>query len=307
MNKKPNITFNTSSGITARTLYCSSCVFFLFILLFSGTAAADSMLWEVKSPTATVYLLGSIHLAKPELYPLAPVIEDSFDKSQNLVLEVNVLKVDQVQLVQRIMAEGMYSGEKSIKDDLSSETYAMLEEHLKKTGLPTVIFLKMKPALLALTLESLEYIQLGFSPDNGIDMYFARKAGNAKPILELESIEEQTDLIVNMPDANLFLKYTIMDLSRVGKQLDRITELWKSGNADAMNTLLIEDSLKEYPELASVMDEMIFKRNRKMAEKIKEYLSTDQTYFVIVGTAHLIGNRSIVEFIEEAGYAVQKH
>jgi len=307
MNKKQNITLNTSSGITARTLYCSSCIFFLFILLFSGTAGADSMLWEVKSPTATVYLLGSIHLAKPELYPLAPVIEDSFDKSQNLVLEVNVLKVDQAQLVQRIMAEGMYSGEKSIKDDLSSETYAMLEEHLKKTGLPTVSFLKMKPALLALTLESLEYIQLGFSPDNGIDMYFARKAGNAKPILELESIEEQTDLIVNMPDANLFLKYTIMDLSRVGKQLDRITELWKSGNADAMNTLLIEDSLKEYPELASVMDEMIFKRNRKMAGKIKEYLSTDQTYFVIVGTAHLIGDRSIVEFIEEAGYAVQKH
>src|SRR5688572_28345170 len=38
-------------------------------------AAGKAFLWRASSPTATVFLLGSIHVARKDLYPLAPPIE----------------------------------------------------------------------------------------------------------------------------------------------------------------------------------------------------------------------------------------
>jgi uncharacterized protein YbaP (TraB family) len=43
-----------------------------------------------------------------------------------------------------------------------------------------------------------------------------------------------------------------------------------------------------------------------MAEKIKEYLSTNNTYFVVVGAAHLVGDKGIAKLMEKAGCSVRK-
>src|SRR5438128_427896 len=36
----------------------------------SATAVSNGLMWRATSPTNTVYLLGSIHLASPDMYPL---------------------------------------------------------------------------------------------------------------------------------------------------------------------------------------------------------------------------------------------
>jgi uncharacterized protein YbaP (TraB family) len=164
----------------------------------------------------------------------------------------------------------------------------------------------MKPALLAITLSSLKLIKLGYSPEQGIDMYFARKAAGKKSILELESTREQMDMLFNLPDADLYLKYTIMDNSKTDAQIDGIMEAWKNGDAEKMNSLVIEETLQEYPELSSLMNQILFKRNGKMAAKIREYLSDDKTYFVVVGAAHLVGDQGLVKLMEKEGYRVRK-
>ena len=95
-----------------------------------------SFLWQVQSPTSTVYLLGSIHLMKKEMYPLNPVIENAFNKSDYLVVEVNPLTIDQKKMQNEIMLKGMYQGDKTVKDDLSDEVFAMLKIHLEKNNIP---------------------------------------------------------------------------------------------------------------------------------------------------------------------------
>ncbi|MBN2242645.1 MAG: TraB/GumN family protein, partial [Acidobacteria bacterium] len=200
---------------------------FLFWISSARPVPAQSLLWEVKSGTATVYLYGSIHYAKPEMYPLDAAVEDAFGKSSALVLELDPLSVDPMEVLQEVLSKGMYAGDKTIKDELSGEVYAMLEEYLEKAGLPPAAFMKMKPALLSITLSTMKVSELGYSPDQGIDMYFARKAAGKKPILELESAGEQMDMLFNLPDAGLYLKYTLMDISRTGEQIEAIVEAWK--------------------------------------------------------------------------------
>ena len=278
----------------------------LLILTLALPASGQSLLWEAKSDTATVYLFGSVHYAKSDMYPLDAVVEDSFEKSSALVLELDPLNMDQVQVMQAIMEKGMYPDDKTIRDEISSEVFATLEEYIESTGLPMSAFIKMKPALLSITLSTLKMTQLGYAPEQGIDMYFALKASGKKPILELESVAEQMDLLFNLPDANLFLKYSIEDVSKSDDQIEGIIDAWRKGNAEMMNTLAIEEPLQQHPELGALMDEILFKRNRRMAEKIRGYLSDNKTYFLVVGAAHLVGDRGLVKLIEKAGYKVRK-
>jgi uncharacterized protein YbaP (TraB family) len=201
--------------------------------------------------------------------------------------------VDQMKIVQELLTKGMHLGDKTIKDELGSEAYAILEEDIESTGLPMENFMKMKPALLSITLSALKVAELGYSPEPGIDLYFAKKASGKKPILELESAREQMDMLLNMPGADLYLKYTIMDNSRTDEQVEGIMEAWRSGDADKMNSLVIEEILREYPDLNTLLDEILFKRNGRMVQKIRGYLSTDKTYFVVVGAPTLSGTRGL--------------
>jgi uncharacterized protein YbaP (TraB family) len=52
--------------------------------------ATKSFLWRVQSKTNTVFVLGSIHYLKKEVYPLNEKIEKAFDQADILVVEANI-------------------------------------------------------------------------------------------------------------------------------------------------------------------------------------------------------------------------
>src|SRR6478672_7160250 len=53
----------------------------------SPTAIRNGLMWKATSATNTVYLLGSIHLASPDMYPLPAQIEAAFRNSAVLIVE----------------------------------------------------------------------------------------------------------------------------------------------------------------------------------------------------------------------------
>src|SRR3569833_4420418 len=67
-----------------------------------GAAAADAeapaarryLFWRASSPGSTVYLLGSIHIGRPEMYPLSSAIDQAFARADALVVEADVTAID---------------------------------------------------------------------------------------------------------------------------------------------------------------------------------------------------------------------
>jgi hypothetical protein len=43
-----------------------------------------------------------------------------------------------------------------------------------------------------------------------------------------------------------------------------------------------------------------------MASKIEDFLKTKETYFVIVGAGHLVGEKGMVEILKKKGYQVDQ-
>jgi hypothetical protein len=67
---------------------------------------------------------------------------------------------------------------------------------------------------------------------------------------------------------------------------------------------VIHRSRDDYPKLLPVYEILVSRRNRTMAAKIEEFLNKGETYFIVVGAAHLVGKDGILERLKEKGYSV---
>ena len=265
-----------------------------------------SFLWKVQSGESTVYLLGSIHFLKKENYPLSPKIENAFEASDRLVVEANIQDQDKISIPQ-IMEKAIYPPDERISAHLSKETYELLKKEGARLGLPPEMTDRQRPWFLSMSLEALEILKLGYDPAYGVDSYFLSKASGKKTILELESVEEQLNLLANLSaqDQEFLLLLTLKDLQNVTREMDSLIQSWKSGDPKGMEPVITK-SIKEDPRLSPVYEKLIYERNRKMLSKIEEYLNGSGTYFVVVGAGHLIGEKGIIETLRRRGHRVEQ-
>ncbi len=267
--------------------------------------SSKSFLWEVSSNTATVYLLGSVHYASPDLYPLNPAITNAFNKSDALVVELSPFTLERKNMENIILQRGFYLGSETIRDNITKKAFDMLEDYLNKSHIPLLSVLKMKPGMLSYVLSSHQFKKMGLSPDLGIDVYFANKAQNKKEIIELETIEDHLSLIFDMPNESHFLKYTLLDLEKIDQLYNEIIKAWKHGDVDAINNMILRD-YEKHPDLIPILSRIYYIRNMKMAAKIRDLLNTRQTYFVVVGAGHLVGDFGILNLLGQLNYKIRQ-
>ena len=280
-----------------------------FLSLATSVQAANdrALFWQVQSDTATVYLLGSIHYADESFYPLREAIERAFFASDHLVVEINIDEAKAARYRELIRDKGSFQGEKTIRDEISSETYRQLELRLDRLGLPMQMVHKQKPGVMVLTLTAVQVMDLGFMPDLGIDAYFIRGASQAnKNIIELETVDEQLDVFLNITDGDLLLREALLSLHEAESMMMDMMICWKRGDEACLEGILFEDALSNYPSFVSIYDILFFRRNEDMASDIKTFLGSEGTYFVVIGAGHLVGDKGIPSLLKDAGYQVRR-
>lgn len=300
----------------------------ILLFLFCSDAVAKNdraFFWQVTSGAtksqpessavsdqAVVYLMGSIHYADQSFYPLRAEIEQAFSHSDYLAVEMDVNALDTAEYNQILAREGVYPEGKSIKDDISDATWQELRKRLNQLNVPYEAVQQYRPGILVLTMTAVQVMQLGFDPQLGIDVHFLNRAvlPPAKQVIELESLQQQLDLFIDIPDGELLLKESLQSMDEAGVMMNDMITFWKKGDVKAMNKLLFEDSLHDYPAFVSIYDTLFYERNRKMAADIEAMLKQGQTtgasYFVVVGTGHLVGDQGIVKLLKDRGYTVKR-
>jgi len=278
----------------------------------STDSPSKSFLWEVTSDNTTVYLLGSVHIGKADLYPLSPAIEDAYDDSQYVVVEVDVGSAGLFDSVELLMEKGMYPPGDNLQSNIPADLYSRLINKLEE--LEAGLFLSMidafEPWVVYTMIVDLEYLELGYGAEYGIETYYLNKAAeDGKGVLELESMEFQLDVLDSLPyDLQiLLLEDTVYNpLVEFEEQIESMFEVWRAGDVTEMEQMVF-GGVEGYPQYQLINEALIDERNFLMVEKLEGYLEDDEVYFVIVGAAHLIGENGLVNLLIEAGYEVEQH
>ena len=290
----------------------------LLCVALSGLARASDadsaqkhFLWKVTGAkgTGTVYLFGTIHIGKPDFYPLPAIIEDSFKRAETLVEEIKPDPSDATLMKRWVAEHGLYPGSDTIGNHLSEETIRHLAIYLKeKSWQEQQIVAKMRPSAIASMISDEDQKRLGFDRENGLDKHFLGEAQDShKPGEALETFAAHlplfSDMAANVEDN--YLLHTLAESQKPTSHLEMLIDAWRTGDSEKMQDLLTQ-TVNDYPQIKPTMKKVLDDRNDAMTKKIEQFLSTNKTYFVAVGAAHMIGEHGIVNQLRTKEFKVEQ-
>ncbi|QDQ01856.1 TraB/GumN family protein [Lysinibacillus fusiformis] len=312
-----NILQGSSNGLQLEKKATTQQAVILAVRFIKNTYAlaeqgSKGVAWVVEDEDTIVYLLGSIHLGTPDLYPFNKKLMTAFDEADALLVEANIL--DTVGL-EYYTEKAMYTDDLTLKDTVAPETYAKLEQVAKLYNLPMEQLTLQKPWMLSSTLSLLAMNDsFDMTPQDmamhGIDIYFLLNAQlQQKPVIELEGTKAQVDMFDALsPEAQEQSLVAVLD-SIINPSEENQNEIlqewftsWKQGN--------VEDFAKSFQAMdgeSSEFNEMLFGlRDEQMAKKIINVLEEKEgTYFVVVGSGHFLIEKSVRYHLEKNGYKVK--
>ena len=267
-------------------------------------ASSNGLIWKASSPHSTIYLLGSIHVASSDMYPLPRHIEEAFRRSSVLVVEVDLNKIDQSRFQPLLMAKGMYPFDDSLWNHISPDTKTLVTRFCDENGLPSEVFARVKPWLATVMASMLPMQTSGMSPELGIDKHFLNLAGNAMRVEQLETAEGQLRLLADIPESQQekYLAATLKSAALTQKLVKEFKGAWMTGDANRLDTLVSGSW-----EGAEELQKSIFAdRNPHMADVAEQCLKNNQRCFVVVGAGHLVGREGVVRLLQDRGFKVEQ-
>jgi len=262
------------------------------------------LMWKASSAHNTVYLVGSIHLASRGLYPLPEHMEQAFQKSNVLVVEVDLNRLDQTRFQGLMAANGLYSPEDSLWNHISPSTRQLVFNFCQEHRMDAEAFARMKPwlAALAATLVPAASMPQNLAP--GIDKYLLDEAGDRMRIEPLESAEYQFRLMSSLPDVQQErnLRTAVKDGGQSVEDFQKLQALWLEGDAAGLSSYL-SSSMRDDPEYEK---RVFVDRNPRMADRAEQCLKSSDRCFVVVGAGHMVGKDGVVHLLENRGYKVEQ-
>jgi len=258
----------------------------------------------VSNGDSELFIGGTIHVLSATDYPLPIEFEQAYNQSHTLVFETDLAAMAQPEAQQQLLQRVMYKNGKTLKDDLSPQTYKTLVDYAASVDLMIELLNQFKPPMVIITLVMAELHRLGMA-ETGVDNYFNQKAlADGKTLGELETVQEQLTMIENMGKGHedeLILS-TIEEMKELPLIMGEMKDAWRSGNMERLEKLGISPMKTDFPDLYRLL---LVDRNNAWIPKIVVLLATPETEFVLVGALHLAANEGVISKLRILGYSVE--
>jgi len=279
-----------------------------------ATAAAPVVsvtpaLWRAEGPEGregTLYLLGSVHVGRTRL-DFGPEVATAWTRSEELVVEVDLTVIGEDAMTEMTYQYAELAPPLTLRDIVSGETWGQVSAYAALRGLNVADLAGLKPWFAALTIVQIELRLAGYGAEHGVDRYFMDAAGTQKPIVALETLASQLDLLNRLPASlqESMLKDALQRVDGFPEEAAALVDAWGDGDEDKLEALVFEP-VGELPELEVFYDLVFTRRNRSMAARLLELGGDGKTRFVVVGAGHLVGDQGVPALLARAGYGVTR-
>jgi uncharacterized protein len=279
----------------------------VFALSFLGclTAHAGSPVWAIHGDHNTVYLAGSVHLLKANDAALPPGFERAYAGSRTLVMEIDLGKLDPTEAAGWMMEHGTLGEGNSLQKVIGDERYRRVSTEATRLGMPMGLANQFAPWVLGLQLLELQYAQLGFDSQSGVEEQLEHRAqADGRPTAGLETLSQQLSLFAALsPEEQVkFLDLIVSEMHDVNKDTQAVIAAWRAGDAAKLAALL-GDEYKSFPSLYRAL---VTERNKRWVPQIEKLLREKDNYFVVVGALHLVGDGGLLDLMRRDGFKAEQ-
>ena len=270
----------------------------------SKDAAKDASKDAVKGG-ATVTLFGSLHVAKPDFYPVPESVQKRFDEAKVLAVEADITLPETQQVCTKLAVT-----KDKLENVLSAEDFAALSGYIRAAAIPDALVENRKLWLVNLVVVGVELGQLGVDFARGLDVVFLREAKfSKKRVVEVEGGAVQCAALAGAGPAETAAAMTrflaAVRQNRMEKRLVEMLAAYRAGDGVALNRLVGEDFGDSAEGLASkrrIFDD----RHAAMADKIDGYFKSPDSHFVVIGVGHFFGDNNLLEALAKRGIRAKR-
>ena len=288
----------------------------------ANDAGSKGLLWKAVNGDNTLYLLGTIHLDRDNVYPLHKSLRDAIDASQTVSFELDLNDQEGLALLQSLQT---YSDGTTLADHISPELYQRVQAQSEALGMGPNGLDAYKPWALASTFSTLSMMDETTGANAmAIDTYVNARAVNAgKTIDAVETYAFQggifDGLSAEYQETYLDSTLSLLEMIQGGKtdpaieQAAKEQEEMMSGMFAAWKARDPEAFAKVYDKAAIINSDdelnskLFTQRDPGMIQAAAAYLETEgeNTFFLAVGAGHMVDPGGIVSGLRELGYTVE--
>ena len=290
-------------------------------------AGSQGLLWKVTNGKNTLYLLGTVHVDRSNVYPFHKSLRAALASAQTVIFELDFN--DQEGLAE-FAAMQTYSDGTTLKDHISPELYASTVQVFADLGMSEEAVAPYKPWAPANSLMSLApQDETTTGAPMAIDLYLNSAAVNAgKQIDAVETYAFQGGIFDTLsPEyqeaylagyVNLALIDDTLEMTEEQKkelqeameyqekQMDAMMETWKAGDAAAFEEIFDKAAVLESTD--ELNSRLFTDRDPNMIEYAAKLLEREgeNTFFLAVGAGHMVDPGGIVGGLRALGYTVEE-
>ncbi|MBO0444267.1 TraB/GumN family protein [Vagococcus fluvialis] len=291
-------------------------LFLLLILLLSSCGRksittetrekqlVDWPLYEINlGETTKGYILGSIHIGNNDWYPFPEEITDAIDNSALIFSEVKYSSTFESNTFnyqtnsdtyEKYILNNYFSKDEKVKLSKVAEDYKINKIKFEESTLAD-FYSQLQGATLSQqdVVGGVDYRIYNYLQKNDrLTDNFGFETVSDQYLLLNESLKSKLESSTNW--INLIPSH-----KESTKQKEQFMNAYVTGSIQQIETEV---------NLETLFDTKILIESRQIAwlQDLKEYLTTDKKTFTIVGTAHLYGERGLLNEIKNSGYSINK-
>ena len=266
-------------------------------------AWAAPAMWEIRDGDSAIWLFGSFHVLPDGTMWRTELFDGVLDDAERVVFEADVRPAAVAQLGAEAFVRGVYVDGTMLTDGLGDAVESRLRTKAAAIGLPMGSIQAMRPWMATNTITLQALAVEGYRAE-GVEFVLQPQLAETR-LGFLETGNQQLEVLAGAPEAEqiAMLAATLDQLEALPKLMDKMLGSWVDGTPEELGGLfLMEMGGFE----TAFLDRLIYARNRNWMNPLEAMLAENQENLVIVGAAHLIGDGSVLDLLDRAGYEVER-
>lgn len=264
-------------------------------------------IWRVQDEDSTLYLYGTVHLLPSDASWQREDMNDAFAESGTIFFEADTDGAAGLRAEALATREGLRRDGLRLTDTLDNYQANLLEAVANNGGIALQALDSMQPWLATEFLTLSAATAAGLSADLSADEALKSRAARAgKNVVFLETAEDQIRQVSTLPIPVQLevLTETMERFDAMDEQLKQIAQSWAVGDVERLTSLVISPR-DTAPE--GYLEAVLHDRNAQWADQFAAFLGGSGTGFAAIGSAHLLGEGSVIDALEADGYDVQRY